>query len=57
MNYKYETYLNCLNIKKFRHTLFEFKTGRHNLEIELGRFQGSPRNDRMSKMGGDGIES
>ena len=48
--------LSCLNIKQFRHTLSKFRTGSHNLEIELGRHQGRPKNDRICKMCGDGIE-
>lgn len=56
LNYKHETCLSCLNIKKFRHTLSKLRTGSQYLEIELDRHQGRSRNDRICKMCDDGMD-
>ena len=48
--YEYETYLNCSNIRIFRHTLSKFRSGCHNLEIEVGKHHGLPRHDRLCRL-------
>ena len=43
LNYEHGAYLTCLNIRKFRHAMSKFRSGYHNLEIELGRHDGGVR--------------
>ena len=55
-NFEHETYLQCLNIRKFRHALAKFRTCSHNLEIEVGRHAGIARTDRTCKPCSLGVE-
>ena len=55
--YEHETYLNCLNIRKFRHTLSKCKSGCHNLEVEVGRHHGLPKHDRLCRLCKDEVEN
>ena len=55
--YEHETYLNCLNIRTFRHTLSKFRAGCHNLEFEVGRHHGLPRHDRLCRLCTDEAEN
>ena len=54
--YEHETYLNCSNIRTFRHTLSKFRSGCHNLEIKVGRRHGLPRHDRLCRLYKDEVE-
>ena len=53
--FKYETYLNVLDIKKFRAIYVNFKTSCHTLEIEKGRHQHIPRENRLCKLCSDRV--
>ena len=55
--YEHETYLNCLNIRKFKHTLSKLRSRCHNLEIEVGRYHGLPRHDRLCRLCKDEVEN
>ena len=55
--YEHETYLNYLNIRAFRHTLTKFRSGRHNLEFEVGRHHGLPSHDRLCRLCKDEVEN
>ena len=57
LHYEYMTYLKCLYIRKFRHTLSKFKSGCHNLEIEIGRHHGLPSHDRLCRLCKDEVEN
>ena len=55
--YEHEMYLNCLNIRTFRHTLSKFKSGCHNLEVKVGRHHGLPRHGRLCRLCQDKVEN
>ena len=48
--YGKEAYVSILNVRKFRHCFAQFRTGVHGLEIERGRYNNTPRYDRVCKM-------
>ena len=45
-----ETYCNVLTIKKFRHFYSQFRTGKHFLEVERGRYCGQTKAERICKV-------
>ena len=51
--YDQERYLDVLNLRKFRHSYAQFRTGVHDLEIERGRYRNVPRNERICKVCSD----
>ena len=50
MNLEHEFYLECINIRKFRHAFAQFRSGVHTLEIERGRYFNIPREQRKCKL-------
>ena len=44
-----ETYLNCINNCKFRNALCKFRLSAHSLEIETGRYNATPLEQRICK--------
>jgi hypothetical protein len=49
-NYLAETYCDVLSIKKFRHFYAQFRTGKHFLEIERGRYDGKEKGERICRL-------
>ena len=56
LNFEHESYLNCLNIRKFRHVMSKFRSGCHNLEIEIGRHDKRERNERICRLCNSSVE-
>ena len=48
--YSHEPYLNIITNKKYRRIISKFRTSAHDLEIELGRYSGIDRSDRICKL-------
>lgn len=48
-NFELEKYLNTVSEKKYKIALTRFRTSSHNLLIETGRYDGTPRADRTCK--------
>ena len=44
-----ETHLNCINNCKFRNALCKFRLSAHSVEIETGRYNASPLEQRICK--------
>ena len=51
-DFEHKRYLNCLQIRCFRHALAKIRSCSHNLEIEVGRHSGCPRAERICKFAG-----
>ena len=49
-DFVYESYLDVLDIRKFRFSYVNFRTSCHNLEIERGRYTNIQRNERVCKL-------
>ena len=49
-DFEHERYLNCLQIRRFRHALAKIRTYSHNLEIEVGRRSGCHTAERICKL-------
>ena len=54
--FEHESYLICLNIRKFRHVMSKFRSGFHNLEIEIGRHDKRARNERICRLCNSSVE-
>ena len=48
--------INVLNVRKFRHFYMSLKLGSLSLEIQRGRFNNIPRNERLCKLCGTDVE-
>ena len=53
----HETYLDVLNVRKFRCALARLRTSSHDLGIERGRYENIPRHERICKLCGSGVEN
>ena len=49
-SYDHEYFLDVLNIRKFRYCYAQFRTGAHSLELERGRYQNLPTEQRTCKI-------
>ena len=49
-DFTFESYLDVLNIRKFRYMYVSFRTGSHCLSIERGRYNNTPRDERICKL-------
>ena len=49
MNFGLEPYVNCIDIRKYRRFIINFRESSHSLNIEMGRHQGIPREERFCK--------
>ena len=48
--FKYEHYLDILNVRKFRHCYAQLRSGSLELELERGRYLNIPREERLCKI-------
>lgn len=53
----HETYLNCVRIRKFRCSLAKLRSSSRNLEIERGRYNDTPKFNRICKLCHSAIET
>ena len=55
-SYEVDMYISVLNIRKFRHFYCSFKIGSLDLEIQRGRYNNVPRDQRLCKLCQNGVE-
>ena len=55
LEFSHEQYLDILNVRKFRHALAQLRTGNH--ALEMGRYNNTPRDQRLCKMCSFNIEN
>ena len=49
LSYDHESYLDIVNVRKFRWATASFRTSSYKLELEMGRYIKIPRNERKCK--------
>lgn len=55
--FKHEAYLNYVKIRKFRYALATLRSSSHNLEIERGGYNNTPKENRICELCNSAIET
>ena len=53
----HESYLNCITVRKFRHSLAKLRCSSHDLEIEKGRYYNIAKENRICKLCYSAVET